>query len=212
MDNATRTHYRELLAGLAAKTQEKIPALNGRISKACRLVLGADVTLHPDGTALVGSLTDPARAYEVAGSPATCQCKDYNHAPEHLCCHRLAVGFARKVQELLGKEAPTQEPLEAPRSPLPEARCSVNVHLTIQGRDCLVTLRDHDETALLARLEKLLAQPQAASQPQPQPRREAGPVQDVGWCQKHGVEMTLQSKNGQQWWSHHTPEGWCKGK
>jgi hypothetical protein len=86
-----RQQFREVLAGLVAKTLTKIPALNGRVEKACKLVLGHDVELHPDGTALVNSLTDPTRAYQV--SPGLCLCKDFDHAPEHLCCHRLAVGF-----------------------------------------------------------------------------------------------------------------------
>jgi hypothetical protein len=29
-------------------------------------------------------------------------------------------------------------------------------------------------------------------------RREAGPVQEIGWCQKHGVEMTLNHKDDRQ--------------
>src|SRR5262249_35055714 len=94
-----RQTFREVLAGLAAKTLTKIPALNGRVEKACKLVLGGDVELHPDGTALVNSLTDPTRAYHVTGTPGQCPCKDFDQAPEHLCCHRLAVGFQRKVQE-----------------------------------------------------------------------------------------------------------------
>src|SRR5262245_19423449 len=89
---ADRQTFREVLAGLAAKTLTKIPALNGRVEKACKLVLGGDVALHPDGTALVGSLTDPSRAYLVV--KGACDCQDFAHAPEHLCAHRLAVGFS----------------------------------------------------------------------------------------------------------------------
>ena len=96
-----RQTERELLAGLAAKTLTRIPALNGRVEKACKLVLGGDVALHQDGTALVNSLTDPTRTYQVTGKPGQCQCQDYDRAPEHLCCHRLAVGLTRKVQALL---------------------------------------------------------------------------------------------------------------
>ena len=44
--------FRQTLATLAAKTQAKLPALNGRVEKACKLVLGGDVELHQDGTAL----------------------------------------------------------------------------------------------------------------------------------------------------------------
>src|SRR5215471_470243 len=129
-----RQQFRGVLAGLAAKMLTKIPALNGRVEKACKLVLGGDVELHPDGTALVNSLTDPTRAYQV--SPGLCLCKDFDHAPEHLCCHRLAVGFVRKVQELLPPA------LDLPASPLPEAPASANVRIQIQGHEVQVTLRD----------------------------------------------------------------------
>ena len=78
--HTARQQYREVLAGLAAKTLTKIPTLNGRVEKACTLVLGHDVELHPDGTALVGSLTDPTRAYQVTGTPGQCQCKDFSNS------------------------------------------------------------------------------------------------------------------------------------
>jgi hypothetical protein len=213
-----RQTFREVLAGLAAKTLTKIPALNGRVEKACRLVLGGDVELHPDGTALVNSLTDPTRAYQV--SPGLCLCKDFDHAPEHLCCHRLAVGFVRKVQELL---PPAPEPATSAHyeqksaSALPEAPASVNMRLIIAGRDVQLTLRDHDEVRLLARLEEVLQRypaPQTppASQGASPRRPEVTGVQEVGWCHKHGVEMTLNQKDGRSWWSHRTADGWCKGK
>ena len=51
-----RQRERELLAQLASKTQSKIPALNGRVEKATKLVLQGDVELHDDGTALVWDL------------------------------------------------------------------------------------------------------------------------------------------------------------
>jgi hypothetical protein len=102
-----RQQFREALAGLATKTLTKIPALNGRVEKACKLVLGGDVTLADDGTAQVGSLTDPAKSYLVGHG--ACDCKDYDRAPEHLCAHRLSVGFLRKVQELLPPAPPSVE-------------------------------------------------------------------------------------------------------
>jgi hypothetical protein len=105
-----RQQFRETLAALATKTHTKIPALNGRVEKATRLVLAGDVVLHADGTALVSSLSDPLRLYQVAQGACTCQ--DYLHAPEHLCCHRLAVGFLRKVEELL--PAPASQALSVP--------------------------------------------------------------------------------------------------
>jgi hypothetical protein len=100
MSTATeRQQFREVLAGLATKASTKIPALHGRVEKACKLVLGSDVALAEDGTGQVGSLTDPSRIYLVGHG--ACDCQDYDRAPEHLCAHRLSVGFLRKVQELL---------------------------------------------------------------------------------------------------------------
>src|SRR5215471_13686992 len=140
--------------GLRIQHLEKMPALNGRVTKAVKLCLAGDVELHADKTALVVSLSDPTKAYQV--SPGLCQCKDYGQAPEHLCCHRLAVGFARKVEELLAAEAPPADQADNYQletfQVLPEAPCSINVRLLIDGRDCQLTLRDTDETRLLQRL------------------------------------------------------------
>jgi hypothetical protein len=213
MTTATaRQQFREVLAGLAAKTLTRIPALNGRVEKACKLVLAGDVALHPDGTALVNSLTDPTRAYQVTGSPATCQCQDYDRAPEHLCCHRLSVGFLRKVQELL-PPAPESTPAVQPvcTSPLPEAPASVNVRLMIAGRDCQLTLRGVSEDAVLTRLEAVLRRYPVSTPPASlSPTRE--PELEKRYCPRHGVEMQLNHKDGRSWHSHQTDQGWCKGK
>src|SRR5215471_2965146 len=151
MNTATDRHqFREVLAGLAAKTLTKIPALNGRVDKACKLVLGGDVALAADGTAQVDSLTDPSRVYLVGHG--TCDCQDYDRAPDHLCAHRLSVGFLRKVQELL----PPVASVSSTQTPLPEAPASVNCHITIEGRQVQVTLRNTDEARLLTRLAALL--------------------------------------------------------
>jgi hypothetical protein len=169
-----RQQFREILAGLAAKTLTKIPALNGRVEKGCKLVLGGDVELLDDGTAQVGSLTDPAKSYYVGHG--ACDCQDFPHAPEHLCCHRLAVGFQRKVQELL--PPPPATPVET--EPLYEAPASINVHVQIAGRDCLLTLRGADEHQLLARLETVLAR-------YPVPQTPAPSTAIIPPCPQHGV-------------------------
>jgi hypothetical protein len=210
MDLHTARHqYREVLAGLAAKTQAKLPALNGRVTKACKLVLGHDVELHPDGTALVNSLTDPTRAYQVTGAPATCQCQDYDHAPEHLCAHRLAVGFQRKVQELL-PPAPESGPEVHPvcTSPLPEAPVSITLKATLHGHEVLVTLRGHDFASVKAQVEQASQWLQSQTPPPSTLPQET----EKRYCPRHGCEMTLNHKDGRSWWSHKTAEGWCKGK
>jgi hypothetical protein len=210
-----RQQFRSILADLAAKTQAKLPALNGRVTKACKLVLAGDVELHQDGTALVGSLTDPTRTYQVTGTPGQCQCRDYDQAPEHLCCHRLAVGLTRKVQALL-PQAPesTPEVHLVSTTALPEAPASCNVRLTIAGREVQWTLRDTDEARLAVRLDALLqrypaapgpTQASQAAHPEPEPERR--------FCPKDGAEMTLNHKDGRQWWSHRLEGGgFCKGK
>jgi hypothetical protein len=194
--------------------------LNGRVEKAVKLVLQGDVELHDDTTALVNSLSDPTRAYQLA--QGVCQCRDWGQAPEHLCCHRLAAGFLRKVQALMCvAQTPDHEfnsTVETSESdvlagkktqPLYEAGASANVHVTIAGRDVLVTLRDHDEGRLLERLQALLAR-----YPVAQPAPQAASQTPDGWCAVH--QTTMQWNTGragrQGWWSHRMDDGWCKGK
>jgi hypothetical protein len=206
-----RAAFRAALGALASKTQGKLPSLNGRVEKACKLVLGNDVELHTDGTALVHSLTDPTRAYQVTGAPATCQCQDYDRAPEHLCCHRLAVGFTRKLQALM----PRTDVPDAGGPSLPEAPVSITLKATLHGHEVLVTLRGTDFASVRAEVEEASQwlrsqQPQAAS---PTPRNSEGSQEpERHYCPRHGVEMRQSHKDGRSWWSHKTAQGWCKGK
>jgi len=98
-------------------------------------------------------------------------------------------------------------------APLPEAPASVNVRLTIGGREVQLTLRGTDEAEVLTRLEAVLARYPQPQPPAPAPSRQA-PAPEIGWCHTHGVEMTLNTKDGRQWWSHYdaTAGRWCKGR
>ena len=202
----TRQQFREVLAALAAKTLTRIPALNGRVEKACKLVLGGDVALHPDGTALVNSLTDPTRAYQVTGSPAKCQCQDYDHAPEHLCAHRLSVGFLRKVQELLPpavESTPEVHPMST--SPLPEAPVSITLKATLHGHEVLVTLRGHDFASVQAQVEQASQWLQSQTPP---PTAATAPQ-----CPDHGAMQP--SRKGKGWYCPHKladGDTWCPSK
>ncbi len=122
-----RQQFREVLAGLAAKTQAKMPTLNGRVEKACKLVLSGDVELQGE-KALVHSLSDPAKTYTL--EPGHCTCADFPRAPEYLCAHRLAVGFLRKVHELM-PSAPAGDTLTSPV--LPSGIAAHHI-VTIQGK------------------------------------------------------------------------------
>jgi hypothetical protein len=159
--STARELFRQAVAEIAAKATAKLPESAGRITSAVKLVLLDEVTLMPDGTALVGSCSDPTRTYTVNGR---CDCKDFERAPGQLCKHRLAYGIARRAAELVPQSPAVEtEPLP-PAQPLGEAPCSVNVHVTISGRQVQVTLRGHDEHEVLARLEAVLErypQPQA---------------------------------------------------
>jgi hypothetical protein len=82
MTPTDRTHYRELVAAIAAKAKDKLPAaVNGRVESAVTLVLQGDVTFLEDGTVQVGR-SDPTRYYRLVGP--TCTCTDFTQerAPE----------------------------------------------------------------------------------------------------------------------------------
>jgi hypothetical protein len=101
-------------------------------------------------------------------------------------------------------------------APVPEAPASVNVRLTIQGREVQWTLRDQDEDRLAVRLEALLqryplAPAQGLSQAQHNAAAMHRPVS--GFCAVHNVGMQENHKDGRTWWSHRTADGhWCKGR
>jgi hypothetical protein len=191
-----RQQFRQTVAAIADKARAKLPACTSRIDSAVKLVLLGEVTLHADGTATVGSCTDPTRTYTVNGC---CDCQDFARAPGQLCKHRLAYGIARRAAELL---PPAPEVIPPAPAPLGEAPASVNVHLELAGRQVQLTLRDADEGRLLARLETVL-------QRFPIPETAA---EDTRQCPRHHVPMQVNHKDGRSWWSHRTAQGWCKGR
>jgi len=205
-----RQTFRETVALVAMADKAKLPlAVNGRIESAAKLVLWQDVEPQDDGSILVGSASDPGKTYRLEGTRCTCQDFQYGKAPDGWGAHRIAAGIHKRVHQLL---APAPEP-PPPAGPLPEAPASVNVRVTMAGREVQWTLRDTDEARLAARLEALLA-----CYPLPQPALEAarppqGQPLGRGWCSKHGVQMKQTTKDGRSWWSHRTAAGqWCQGR
>ena len=155
--SAEREAYRELVAQIAAKAHTKLPGSAGRIDAAVKLVLLDEVTLLPDGTAQVGSCTDPSVTYTVNGR---CSCRDYDQAPGNLCKHVLSVMVHKRVEEL------------APVVPeaLPEAPASLNVKVLVQGHEVMVTLRGEAEAPLFDRLHTLLQRSDVQPLPKPAPK------------------------------------------
>jgi hypothetical protein len=218
-ETPARMAWREAVAEIADKAKATLPECNGRVDKAVALVLAGDVELLPDGKAKVASQSNGTTAYFVVNGE--CQCKDFPKAPSGWCKHRIAAGLAKRAYPLAKTKldvttAPQNghtehQPVSA-RPPvetvlaLPEAPASVNVHVTLAGRTVQVTLRDTDEQRLLARLEALLKRFPAEDE------TEGEQAQPEGWCSKHGVQMKLRNGEHGSWWSHKTPQGWCKGK
>jgi hypothetical protein len=210
-----RQTFRETVALVAEKAKARLPeAVNGRIEAAARLVVNGDVEPLEDGSITVGG-SDPTRYYRLTGQACTCTDFVQGKAPDGWCKHRIAAGIHKRVQELLPAEKEPDAVASSDTTPLYEAPASVNCHLTISGRQVQLTLRGHDEQAVLTRLEALLARYPVAQPPAPQtasPGQSAAPITD--WCPVHQVRMKLTTKNGQSRWSHYdeTAGRWCKGR
>jgi SWIM zinc finger len=101
--NQDRALFRHTVAEIATKAKLTLPDSSSRIDMAVELVLAGDVELHADGTAAVASQTDPLKVYVVNGS---CDCQDFQRAPDHYCKHRLAAALEKRVQAALRTPEP----------------------------------------------------------------------------------------------------------
>src|SRR5262245_23396432 len=197
--NETRKVWREAVAEIAEKAKATLPQCNRRVEKAVQIVLNGDVELLPDGKAKVAGQSNGSLSYFLVNG--TCECKDFAKAPRGWCKHRLAYGMYKRASVLMKEKESQRESTEAHRceTPFPEAPASVNVRLTLGGREVQITLRDTDDQRLLERLEKLLQQ---------------FPVQEMkgGWCTQHNIQMKEHHKNGHKWYAHKVGNTWCHGK
>jgi len=205
-EQTTRHTWRAAVADIANKAKAKLPECSGRVDSAVKIVLAGDVELLPDGTARVASQSNGTTAYHVVNGH--CDCRDYEKAPHNFCKHRLSAAIARRAHELItAKRADANGKVEAAQpqptpAPLPEAPASVNVHLDFAGRQVQLTLRDSDESRLLARLETILQRyPVATTYADPTPQ-----------CPTHGA-MKPSTKGKGFYCPHKLADGsWCKGK
>jgi hypothetical protein len=193
---------------------ESFPERSQRIAEAAQLVRDGRVFQRDDHEWEVDSVSHAGLRHSVNGH---CDCPDYTYRnDEGPCKHQIAVMISQRTLSMLQSPTAPQNTAMPPTPPaLPEARCSVNVHITVQGRDCLVTLRDHDEASLLQRLEKLLSQVPAPSeqksQPRPQPQA-APPADTPPQCPQHGAMKA--STKGTGWYCPHRLDdgSWCQHK
>jgi len=181
-----------------ARMQALHPEREGELARAQALILHGQVVPSPTDPATGQVLSSDAQTtYHVNG---TCDCQAGQHGKG--CKHQQAWKLYQYVASKVEAPAP---PLSAPAT-LPEAPASVNVHLTISGRQVQLTIRGHDEGEVLTRLEAVLER-----YPQPQSTTKATQSQD--WCPIHQTAMPLNTKNGRTWRSHRLDDGsWCKGR
>jgi len=198
-----RQTFRATVAQVAAAAKAKLPqAVNGRVEGAVKLVLQGDVEPQADGTITVGSTTDATRYYRLSGQACTCTDFVQGKAPEGWCKHRIAAGIQKRMLALLSASNAPEQSTAVVSQPLPEAPSSANARIQVHGYEVQVTLRDHDEHALLARLDALLTRYPPPAQTVSQP---SGQGKD--WCSIHNTQMRQTIKNGRSWYSHKTADG-----
>jgi hypothetical protein len=91
-------------------------------------------------------------------------------------------------------------------APLPEAAFSLTLKGRMAGVDALLTVRGATPAEFQRNLEAVRGLLDA-------PTQAVQASNGKGWCQKHGVQMQEQHKDGRTWRSHRLENGsWCKGK
>src|SRR5207248_4194650 len=117
-DSPARTAFREAVEEVATHAREKLPsAVNGRTEAACKICLQGDVELLPDDKAKIGSQSNGTTTYHIVDG--TCDCRDFEKAPEHWCKHRIAFGIYKRATALAKQrlEAQAESPRPEPVSP-----------------------------------------------------------------------------------------------
>jgi hypothetical protein len=205
--------FLQVLRTTVAQFQAAHPERESELARAHALILQGMVLPTDDpATARVLS-SDGAKIYTVNGS-CDCSAGQHGKACKHMHAWKL-------YQHILKKQAPApvvpdviepwpdNDPEEAPEPPpvpLPEAPASVNVRVTIAGREVQWTLRDTDEARLARRLEALLQRYPLQGPPQP-------PVsQGKDFCKVHQVVMKEHTNDKGSWFSHFVDGRHCKGK
>jgi len=198
--------FLQMLQGEVARMQTLHPERTGELARATAMIVHGQVLPRPDDPATGQVLSsDLHTTYSVNG---TCSCQAGQHGRD--CKHQHAWKLYLYIQGKVEGQTPPVMDAAPPMPPLPEAPASVNVRVTISGREVQWTLRDSDEARLAVRLEALL-QRYPMPEPPSVPQR-SGQGQETGICPLHQVVMKLNNKNGKPWFSHKTPDGWCKGK
>ena len=94
-ESTATVQFDTALRTLAAQARTRYAGEHARIDRGFVIALNHGVTLHADGTADVQSASDPEIVYHVAHG--TCDCPDYQRAPDGRCKHRWSVCLTKKA-------------------------------------------------------------------------------------------------------------------
>jgi hypothetical protein len=183
--------FLQTLAAEVARMQAAHPEREGELARAHALILHGMVVPSPADPATGTVLSSDAQTTYAVNGTCSCQAGQHGKACKHMQAWKLYQYIAGKVE---AQETPAAQstPVLTEPSPavplLPEAPASVNVHLTISGRQVQLTLRDTDEGQLLGRLQAVLEKyPVPVAAPQVQ-------GQDTRWCAIHNTPMRQTTK------------------
>jgi hypothetical protein len=207
--------FLQTLTTEVARMQSAHPERQGELTRAYALILHGLVVPSPTDPATGQVLSSDAQTTYTVNGTCSCQAGQHGKGCKHLQAWKLYQYIVGKVET-----TPVQDShgnLDTPL--LPEAPASANCHILLEGRQVQLTLRDTDETRLIARLQAVLARYPA---PTPAPEKKYGTAQGQaqasstaeGWCSNHNVQMQWNAgKEGRKGWYSHRHEGqWCKGR
>lgn len=107
-ETPVRQIFRQAVEEVAVHAREKLPqTVNGRIDAAVKIVLQGDVEVLPDDQARVASQRNGTTTYHLVDG--TCDCKDFDNAPEHWCKHRIAYGIYKRASTLAKQRLESQD-------------------------------------------------------------------------------------------------------
>ena len=235
-ENPARKAFREAVEVVAVHAREKLPeAVNGRIEAACKIVLQGDIELLHDDKARVGSQSNGSTTYHLIDG--SCDCRDFDKAPDHWCKHRIAFGIYKRATALAQEQLQALDtPVSTPEPVLPPVEVPVesepvtpSVELPTQLEQAVAPMT-HTEAPASANVyieiagrkvqltlrdiseEQLLTRMEKllARFPEQAP---AFTTPAEGWCSEHNVSMKLNHGKKGSWWSHKTDDGqWCNKK
>jgi hypothetical protein len=105
-ETSSTVQFDTALRVMADRARTRYAGEAARIDRALVIALNGGVTLHQDGTASVQSSSDAEVVYHVAHG--TCDCPDFERAPEGRCKHVWARCFVRKALKHMAEQDAAQ--------------------------------------------------------------------------------------------------------